>query len=43
MLDQYYRLRRWSRDGVPLREQLTALGLQDVIETMESNGQRRGT
>jgi aldehyde:ferredoxin oxidoreductase len=35
MLDEYYALRHWSRDGVPTKEHLTALGLQDVIATME--------
>jgi aldehyde:ferredoxin oxidoreductase len=40
MLDEYYALRHWSRDGVPTKEHLAALDLQDVIATMESNGQR---
>jgi aldehyde:ferredoxin oxidoreductase len=40
MLDEYYALRHWSRDGVPTTAHLTALELQDVIATMESNGQR---
>jgi aldehyde:ferredoxin oxidoreductase len=40
MLDEYYSRRRWSRDGVPTREQLAALELQDVIETLESSGER---
>jgi len=40
MLDDYYALRHWSRDGVPTKERLAALELQDVIATMESNGQR---
>jgi len=40
MLDQFYALRRWSRDGIPSREHLVALELQDVVETMESNGRQ---
>jgi hypothetical protein len=39
MLDQFYALRHWSRDGVPTRDHLTALTLQDVLETMGPNGQ----
>jgi aldehyde:ferredoxin oxidoreductase len=39
MLDQFYALRHWSRDGVPTREYLRALTLQDVVETMGPNGQ----
>jgi len=42
----FYTLRHWSRDGVPTREHLVALTLQDVIETigrMDNNreGHRR--
>ena len=40
MLDEFYALRHWSRDGVPTREHLVALTLQDVVETMGSNGQK---
>jgi aldehyde:ferredoxin oxidoreductase len=40
MLDEYYALRHWSPDGIPLKEHLAALELQDVIGTMELNGQR---
>jgi aldehyde:ferredoxin oxidoreductase len=40
MLDEYYALRHWSRDGVPTKEHLAALEIQDVIATMESNGHR---
>jgi len=44
MLDEFYALRHWSRDGVPTPEHLRALTLQDVVETMGSNGQKeRGT
>src|SRR5919109_4954458 len=39
MLDEFYALRHWSGDGVPTREHLMALALQDVVETMGSNGQ----
>jgi len=40
MLDEYYALRQWSSDGVPTKERLASLGLHDVINTLESNGQR---
>jgi aldehyde:ferredoxin oxidoreductase len=40
MLDEYYALRQWSSDGVPTKERLASLGLQDLISTLESNGQR---
>ena len=39
MLDEFYALRHWSRDGIPTREHLVALELQDVVETMGANGQ----
>jgi len=32
MLDQYYALRHWSRDGIPTPEHLVNLGLSDVAE-----------
>jgi aldehyde:ferredoxin oxidoreductase len=38
MLDQYYTLRGWTRDGVPTKERLMALGLEDVIDTMAADG-----
>jgi aldehyde:ferredoxin oxidoreductase len=31
-LDEYYRLRGWSEDGVPTREKLEGIGLQDVAK-----------
>lgn len=34
MLDEYYTLRGWTRDGVPTRERLAALGLADIAETI---------
>jgi aldehyde:ferredoxin oxidoreductase len=39
MLDEFYTLRHWSPDGVPTREHLVALELQDVVETMGAKGQ----
>ena len=30
MLDEYYELRGWNKDGVPTREKLIKLGLNDV-------------
>jgi aldehyde:ferredoxin oxidoreductase len=38
MLDQYYVLRGWTRDGVPTKERLMALRLEDVIDTMAADG-----
>jgi aldehyde:ferredoxin oxidoreductase len=32
MLDRYYRLRGWSRDGIPLPETLRRLGLDEVLD-----------
>jgi aldehyde:ferredoxin oxidoreductase len=32
MLDEYYRHRRWSRDGIPLPSTLKELGLDDEAE-----------
>jgi aldehyde:ferredoxin oxidoreductase len=34
MLDDYYALRGWSREGIPTRERLAALGLGDIADTM---------
>lgn len=38
MLDDYYRLRGWRPDGVPSREKLSALGIDDVAEALEKAG-----
>ena len=38
MLDRYYALRGWTRDGVPTKERLIALGLEDVVDTMAADG-----
>jgi aldehyde:ferredoxin oxidoreductase len=40
MLDQFYALRRWSRDGIPTREHLEALALGDVVATMTANASK---
>jgi aldehyde:ferredoxin oxidoreductase len=32
MLDEYYDLRGWTRDGIPARDRLTALGLECAVE-----------
>ena len=34
MLDEYYRLRGWDRNGVPTREKLKELGLEDVAKDL---------
>jgi aldehyde:ferredoxin oxidoreductase len=34
MLDDYYRLRGWDRNGVPTREKLKELGLEDVAKDL---------
>ncbi len=38
MLDDYYRLRGWDKNGVPTREKLKELGLEDVAASLESSG-----
>ncbi len=32
MLDEYYTLRGWTKDGVPTKDRLAALGLEDLIK-----------
>ena len=34
-LDEYYRLRGWSENGIPLPEKLRELGLDYVVKDME--------
>ncbi|NPV70233.1 MAG: aldehyde ferredoxin oxidoreductase family protein [Firmicutes bacterium] len=36
MLDDYYRLRGWDREGLPTAETLRRLGLEDTIPRLES-------
>ncbi len=36
MLDRYYRLRKWTVDGIPGTEKLTELGLEDLITDLNS-------
>jgi aldehyde:ferredoxin oxidoreductase len=38
MLDDYYRLRGWNKNGVPAPEKLTELGLDDVAELLKKSG-----
>jgi aldehyde:ferredoxin oxidoreductase len=38
MLDDYYRLRGWDENGVPTREKLKELGLENVAASLESSG-----
>jgi aldehyde:ferredoxin oxidoreductase len=38
MLDEYYRLRGWDKNGVPTREKLKELGLENVATSLESSG-----
>jgi aldehyde:ferredoxin oxidoreductase len=37
-LDEYYRLRGWDHNGVPTREKLDSLGLNDIAQSLEKNG-----
>ena len=37
MLDEYYQLRGWNQNGVPTKEKLTALGLDDVALSLEES------
>jgi aldehyde:ferredoxin oxidoreductase len=34
MLDEYYELRGWNKDGVPTPEKLIELGLNDVADQL---------
>ncbi len=38
MLDEYYRLRGWSNEGVPTQEKLQALGVSEVARSLEVAG-----
>jgi len=38
MSDDYYRLRDWDKNGVPTREKLKKLGLENVATSLESSG-----
>ena len=38
MLDEYYRLRGWDENGVPKKEKLKELGLDDVADELEQKG-----
>ncbi len=38
MLDDYYRLRGWTDQGVPTKEKLTDMGLEDIAANLESAG-----
>ena len=38
MLDEYYRLRGWNEQGVPTREKLRELGIEDVADSLERSG-----
>jgi len=37
-LDDYYRLRGWDKNGVPTKEKMGSLGLNDVAESLEKAG-----
>jgi aldehyde:ferredoxin oxidoreductase len=34
MLDEYYRLRGWDSNGIPTREKLTVLGLEEAARDL---------
>lgn len=38
MLDEYYRLRGWDENGIPKKEKLKELGLDDVADALEQKG-----
>lgn len=38
MLDEYYELHGWTREGIPSREKLEELGLNDVADDLETQG-----
>ena len=37
ILDRYYRLRGWTREGIPTIKKLRELNLQDVADTLEKH------
>jgi aldehyde:ferredoxin oxidoreductase len=37
-IDRYYELKGWNRDGVPTRERLQELGLDDVAQDLKQRG-----
>ncbi|HEY3314063.1 MAG TPA: aldehyde ferredoxin oxidoreductase family protein [Bacillota bacterium] len=43
LLDDYYRLRGWTADGLPTRAKLEELGLADVAEVQHQQIKGRGT
>ena len=38
MLDEYYQLRGWNKDGVPRKDKLAELGLDYVAKDLEKQG-----
>jgi aldehyde:ferredoxin oxidoreductase len=42
MLDDYYRLRGWDKNGIPTREKLKELGIEDVADSLEKAGVYEG-
>jgi aldehyde:ferredoxin oxidoreductase len=42
MLDQYYESRGWDSDGIPKRERLIQLGLEDVADHLEPFRKKQG-
>ncbi len=38
MLDEYYEVRGWTRDGLPTRKELSRLGLDDVADELAKSG-----
>jgi aldehyde:ferredoxin oxidoreductase len=35
ILDKYYEIRGWTREGVPTRQRLEELGLKEVADALE--------
>lgn len=35
MLDRYYRLRKWTNDGIPSKEKLIELGLEETVKDLK--------
>jgi len=38
MLDEYYTLRGWNKDGIPTQEYLKTLNLENVVKSLEKTG-----
>jgi len=40
MLDDYYEVRGWTKDGIPTPEKLKALGMDDLVPIVEEKNRK---